>query len=336
MPRDAVATAVVFLLGLLVVVPVMWAPGWTPRYEAAPHEYVAAATGFALLRFWAHAWDRRHGAPRHPLRQYLAAMFFFPTFLNGPIESTEDFVARRTAGGVAPDTPADLLRHLRATAVGLARVAAGVLLAAVAMILLNQQTADVFASGGEAVTHPRLWLWALELGVAFFLGLGGLTEVAIGLGAMTGSAVGRNFDAPWAARGPREFWSRWYVSLGRWLRRYVYRPLGGGRRHATLNVCVVFLASAAWFAWTAVSSSAPPCIRRGPGRGSSRGRSRTPRSWRRRAAGGRASRLRRSSVRRSRSGSSRWRASRSSSRRGARSPTAAAFSFASPGCADLA
>ena len=93
----------------------------------------------------------------------------------------------------------------------------------------------------------------MELGVGFYAAVAALSEVAIGLGAMTGSRVGRNFDAPWAARGPREFWTRWYVSLARWLRRYVYRPLGGGKRHATLNVYVVFLASAAWFAWTAVT-----------------------------------------------------------------------------------
>ena len=117
------------------------------------------------------------------------------------------------------------------------------------MILLNQRTPDVFAGGGAAVSHPRLWLWLLELGVGFYAAL---AEIAIGLGAMSGSTVGRNFDAPWAARGPRELWTRWYVSLARWLRRYVYRPLGGGRWHATLNVFVVFLASAAWFAWTAV------------------------------------------------------------------------------------
>jgi len=252
LPRDAVGTAVVVLLVALVVVPVMWAPEWAPRYEAAPHEYVAAATGFALLRFWAHAWDRRHGAPRRPLRQYLAAMFFFPTFLNGPIESTEDFVARRPGGALAPETPAELGRFVRTAAIGLARVAGGVLVAAVAMILLNKRTPDVFASGGAAVSRPRLWLWLFELGVGFYAAVGGLSEVAIGLGAMTGSRVGRNFDAPWAARGPREFWTRWYVSLARWLGRYVYRPLGGGRRHATLNVFVVFLASAAWFAWTAV------------------------------------------------------------------------------------
>jgi D-alanyl-lipoteichoic acid acyltransferase DltB (MBOAT superfamily) len=76
--------------------------------------------------------------------------------------------------------------------------------------------------------------------------------VAIGLGALVGRRVPENFAVPWRAIDPADFWRRWHVSFGVWLRDYVYIPLGGNRRHRALNVVVTFLASAAWHIWGTV------------------------------------------------------------------------------------
>jgi alginate O-acetyltransferase complex protein AlgI len=204
----------------------------------------------ALFRLVAYAHDRRsRGVPRRPLREFLAAMFFFPTFPYGPVETTEAFAAGRPAGGIAPPSFAALGAQLRVAGRSAARLVWGALKLQGATLALGTITPDVYATGGEAVGHLRLWAWTAELSLFFYLTVSGLNDVAIALGAMAGSTVTENFRAPWAATGPGDFWRRWNVALGRWLRDYVYIPLGGNRRRAPLNVLVVFLVSALWHAW---------------------------------------------------------------------------------------
>ena len=58
-----------------------------------------------------------------------------------------------------------------------------------------------------------------------------------------------NFDQPYLARGPREFWARWHISLSTWFRDYVYVPLGGSRRgfpRELGNIMVTFVLSGLW------------------------------------------------------------------------------------------
>jgi D-alanyl-lipoteichoic acid acyltransferase DltB (MBOAT superfamily) len=253
LPRRAAGWAATVLLLAMVVVPVVWLPRWLPRQEVEPRQYFGFATNVALLRFAAYAWDRlRAGLPARPLREFLAAMFFFPTFVNGPIESAAEFAERRAPGGVAPDSFAALSDHLRGSARALVRLAWGAVKIYSALLLLNRLNDDVFASGGTIVGHPRLWLWTAELYANFYVIFSGWSDVSIALGAMVGSSVAENFHRPWAAPDVADFWNRWHVSFGRWLRRYVYIPLGGNRRHVTLNILVVFLVSGLWHVWGAL------------------------------------------------------------------------------------
>jgi alginate O-acetyltransferase complex protein AlgI len=96
----------------------------------------------------------------------------------------------------------------------------------------------------------QLWLWAVRLYVWFYLSFSAWTEVSIGLARLCGRRdVIENFDQPWLAQDPGDFWRRWHVSFGVWLRNQVYIPLGGNRRHRIGNVAAVFAVSAAWHVW---------------------------------------------------------------------------------------
>ena len=57
----------------------------------------------------------------------------------------------------------------------------------------------------------------------------GYTDIAIGLALLMGFYLPKNFDSPYKSRNPQEFWRRWHMSLSRWLKSYVYIPLGGNR-----------------------------------------------------------------------------------------------------------
>ena len=57
----------------------------------------------------------------------------------------------------------------------------------------------------------------------------GYTDIAIGVALLMGFYLPQNFDSPYKSRNPQEFWRRWHQSLSRWLKGYVYIPLGGNR-----------------------------------------------------------------------------------------------------------
>jgi alginate O-acetyltransferase complex protein AlgI len=132
---------------------------------------------------------------------------------------------------------------------GLARVATGGL-RIVAAGLLMPLDGTAFLAQGPDLPALTLWLWAARLYVWFYLSFSAWTDVSIGLARLCGRRdVIENFDRPWLATDPGDFWRRWHVSLGVWLRDVVYIPLGGNRRHRTLNVFAVFAVSAAWHVW---------------------------------------------------------------------------------------
>ena len=85
----------------------------------------------------------------------------------------------------------------------------------------------------------------------------GYSDMAIGLGRMFGIEFLENFDRPYLSRTFTEFWQRWHISLSRFMRDYLFLPLGGNRLgpvRGYANLWIVFLLSGLWHgaAWTFV------------------------------------------------------------------------------------
>jgi D-alanyl-lipoteichoic acid acyltransferase DltB (MBOAT superfamily) len=79
---------------------------------------------------------------------------------------------------------------------------------------------------------PALWLaWSGSLAFTFqlFLDFSAYSEMALGIALMLGFTLPQNFNSPYAASSLRDFWRRWHMTLSRYLRDYVYIPLGGSR-----------------------------------------------------------------------------------------------------------
>ena len=234
-PRSLGTFAALVLLGVLVVGPIAYIDA-IGSLGLRVRELGAFATNVVWLRCWAYLLDRRRrGALRLAPSRFLLSIVFFPTVVNGPIEAPHSFARSGEEPALAP---------------GLVRVARGVVkLVVVAFLFAPGWTGGLAFAGLE--NSPRLWLWGVALYVWFYLGFSGWSDVAIGLARCCGRVVPENFDRPWLARDPADFWRRWHVSLGLWLRDYVYIPLGGRRRRA-LNVVLTFLVSAAWHIWGSV------------------------------------------------------------------------------------
>ena len=102
-----------------------------------------------------------------------------------------------------------------------------------------------------------LMLYSLQVYADF----SGYTDIAIGVAMLMGFYLPTNFNSPYKAQNPTDFWRRWHMSLSRWLRDYLYIPLGGNRSAGWLSYTLLALILAIasfrlhnlWFALTAVA-----------------------------------------------------------------------------------
>jgi len=98
--------------------------------------------------------------------------------------------------------------------------------------------------------------WLVMAGYTFqlYFDFSGYSDMAVGLGALFGLRIPQNFDSPYKALDPSDFWRRWHISLSTCMRDYVYIPLGGNRRHAYRNLLLTMLIGGVWHGanWTFV------------------------------------------------------------------------------------
>lgn len=86
-------------------------------------------------------------------------------------------------------------------------------------------------------------------GLQIYCDFSGYTDIAIGLGLILGFRLPLNFNSPYKAAGLSDFWKRWHISLSRWLKDYLYIPLGGnrkGRLRTNLNLMITMLLGGLW------------------------------------------------------------------------------------------
>jgi len=102
-------------------------------------------------------------------------------------------------------------------------------------------------------------VWSVMLGYTFqlYFDFAGYSDMAVGLGFLFGLRIPQNFNSPYKALDPSDFWRRWHISLSSCLRDYVYIPLGGNRRSALVayrNLFLTMLIGGLWHGanWTFV------------------------------------------------------------------------------------
>ncbi|MEZ7985235.1 MAG: MBOAT family protein, partial [Pseudomonadales bacterium] len=97
---------------------------------------------------------------------------------------------------------------------------------------------------GFALQDPTFvdaWIALLAYTAQLYFDFSGYADMAIGLGLMMGFRFMENFTHPYISQSITEFWRRWHISLSRWLRDYLYIPLGGNRRGRIITYRNLFL-----------------------------------------------------------------------------------------------
>ena len=107
----------------------------------------------------------------------------------------------------------------------------------------------------QSLSAAAAWLAAISYSLQLYFDFSGYSNMAIGLGWLSGFYFPMNFNYPYISRSITEFWRRWHISLSRWFRDYLYIPLGGNRYgpvQTYRNLVIVFILCGFWHgaAWT--------------------------------------------------------------------------------------
>jgi alginate O-acetyltransferase complex protein AlgI len=124
---------------------------------------------------------------------------------------------------------------------------------------ISPHVADVFSLAETGTVPPLVQAWsgALAYTLQLYFDFSGYSDMAIGLGLLLGVRFPKNFDSPYKATSIIDFWRRWHITLSRFLRDYLYIPLGGNRlgpARRYLNLFVTMLLGGLWHGagWTFV------------------------------------------------------------------------------------
>lgn len=175
---------------------------------------------FFTFEFVHYLVDLRRGAqPIARLRDFLAFALFWPTMVAGPVKRFQQFIPALYDGLSRANLSDAMAGALRITIGFMKKWAADNLTGWIEF--MEPQFAV------QSVGHR--WLFLIALALRILLDFSGYSDMAIGFARMMGIVVPENFNWPYLARSPMEFWQRWHISLSSWIRDYVYIPLGGNR-----------------------------------------------------------------------------------------------------------
>jgi alginate O-acetyltransferase complex protein AlgI len=114
---------------------------------------------------------------------------------------------------------------------------------------IGAQADAVFNLPAEQIDTAAAWIGALAYTFQIYFDFSGYSDMAIGLGKIMGFRFPENFNNPYLSTSITEFWRRWHITLGSWMKNYLYIPLGGNKVSKTKlfrNLILVFLLSGLW------------------------------------------------------------------------------------------
>ena len=193
--------------------------------------------------------SRRKLAAAPSLPDALLYVSFFPQLVAGPILRANQFVPQLAA---SPDPQRIALSE------GVLLILLGLLKKVVLADYLAGALVDPFYADPQGFGTVDAWLAFYGYAVQIYCDFSGYTDIAIGCALLLGYRFPDNFNRPYTAASPQEFWRRWHISLSTWLRDYLYISLGGsrsGQKRMLLALFVTMLLGGLWHGanWTFVA-----------------------------------------------------------------------------------
>ena len=184
-------------------------------------------------------------------RNYTFFVTFFPQLIAGPITHHSEIMPQ-----IGPSQRRDIAADL---AVGISIFVVGLFKKVVIAdsLAIYADAGYAMLRAGQPLDHASAWVTVLCYSFQLYYDFSGYSDMAIGLARMFGFRLPVNFYSPYKSTSIIDFWRRWHITLSRFLRDYLYIPLGGNRRGPVrryVNLGIVMLLGGLWHGanWTFV------------------------------------------------------------------------------------
>ena len=187
--------------------------------------------------------------PSESLKEFALFVAFFPQLVAGPIVRASEFLPqlreKMEAGG---GQLKQIIIHNSNLKLGITIMAFGFLKKMFFADNIAPLVDNIFSNpiGMDSFT---IILGTIAFGIQIYGDFSGYTDIAIGAALILGFKLPINFNKPYFATSPADFWRRWHISLSSWLRDYLYIPLGGNKKshmRTYLNLAAVMVLGGLW------------------------------------------------------------------------------------------
>ncbi len=206
---------------------------------------VVLPIGISFITFhkMSYSFDVYRGTyqPLKSFKDYALYILLFPQLIAGPIVRYNE-IADQLIDREKNETIDNKILGFFRFAIGLGKK---VLIANV----LGESATEIMSLDPHTLSAYQAWAGAILYTFHIYFDFSGYSDMAIGIARMIGFKFPENFNFPYMAQNITEFWQRWHITLGRWMRDYLYIPLGGNKvtvNRMYINLSIVFLLSGLW------------------------------------------------------------------------------------------
>jgi alginate O-acetyltransferase complex protein AlgI len=189
--------------------------------------------------------------PSKSLREFALFVSFFPQLVAGPIVRASEFLPqlREKINKFQKD------KNLRLIIIQNSNLKLGITLMAFGFLKKMFFADNIAPIVNDIFNNPigatsfEIWLGTIAFAFQIYGDFSGYSDIAIGAALILGFKLPMNFNKPYFAISPSDFWRRWHISLSTWLRDYLYIPLGGNKKSFVRtygNLFVVMLLGGLW------------------------------------------------------------------------------------------
>jgi len=204
--------------------------------ENIPFFDIALPIGISFYTFQTIGYTidvyREKITPSQSFKEFALFIAFFPQLVAGPIVRAKDFLPqlREKLDDLETGT------KLRKIIIHNNNLKFGVTLIAFGFLKKMFFADNIGLLANEVFAYPigldsfSILMGTLAFGIQIYGDFSGYSDIAIGAALILGFKIPRNFNKPYFATSPSDFWNRWHISLSSWLRDYLYIPLGGNKK----------------------------------------------------------------------------------------------------------
>ena len=194
---------------------------------------------------------REQMPPAKSFTEYAIFVAFFPQLVSGPILRAKEFLPqlREKIDNFQTDV------KLRLITIEKPHLKLGITLMALGFFKKMFFADNIAPFANEIFANPigldslQIILGTIAFGIQIYCDFSGYSDIALGAALIIGIKIPINFNKPYFATSPSDFWRRWHISLSTWLRDYLYVPLGGNRKSSLrtyLNLFIVMFLGGLW------------------------------------------------------------------------------------------